>query len=1354
MSLPHNPTVPADAPLMLVTLGGASLALPDGRQLLGQGKPLALLAYLASSPRRAAGRDHLIDLLWADVEPDKARHALRQTIWYLRQLLGQSIITTLADSLVLGTTIQVDRDAFLAAIDHGDLTTATALYRGTFLDGFAAPGGVEFEHWADLERERLRQTFLRAAESVIRNWLNEGHAREALDLARRAHIAAPEQERAWRLLFETMVQSGDRLALTLEADRYLADLERTGRQPEPATRALLEQASVASRYTAADTGPATIAGELVGREREFTTILQAWQRQGGSHHLHIVAAAGLGKTRLLGDVSARLRTLGARVVPLRAHPGQRSIACSFAAELVAALAALPGAAGISPASAGTLVALNPTLSARFSAPADGATGEDAVRRRAAALIELFRTVSEEARFALLLDDMHWLDPASRQMLGALLEQTSESRTLTVTASRLGGPNLLETEHSTRIELKPLTIEQTGQLIASIGRLPDDAWTPSLAEAVTRAAGGTPLLVLETLQLALERGWLTLTDRTWGCPDPVALAHGLESGSALRHRVGRLERDERWLLLLLALAGQPLAFPALVAASGRPREAADAALGVLEQRGFVARSGDEWQPAHDEIAAESESAATVEESRAAHHGLGRMYLGVREASRAGLRNAGHHLAAAEARTELRTAFLRFVRLAREEGDGRRLAFLTGEFLEDRPASVRAELLRSMGRLNRMRYSAARRGAVPAALLMGLLLSGTLWWPHTTPDAVLYGRSLDAAGHTVVWLLPLERDLWQGPDPFRTEPPPTFVRNPRWVAPGANAMVKRPGRDEWAVTLPVTDGGTNDIYLIDQAGHRTRLTTARGDDSPMSWSPDGRLLAINTSRWSSPEAEDYDVAVLDLETGKLQRLTADPELEEGGYWAPDGTRIAFMRRWKTRLAPEQACWVTLDPADGEHCVAPAVGFLLYLYGWMDSAHLVAIVDSAGQNLLVKLDARSGATTVLQHGTQQARPSPDGAWIATLGRAPGEASATLSVFPSDAPDRSALLPASLQGLQGDLAWSVSRYDRMLDTLRFTDVPASLPLGIPHQMYASGRGPDGGMVTSLVPLRWMTSDSSIASIDERGILRPWRAGHVRVTVSAGGWRRASVEVTIAGQLATTVLRESWDDHWQERWFLKGEPQPEVVTGPGGRRAFWNHGDGNYANFGLSRERWSAAAGLGVEVDASSPVNRPQQQRWSVSLWDAGSNEEILATPNTGQFPMPGRADAARECGLGYPALEGVSGLDRWTQSAGGGAGTRGPVGHWIREPEWYRVRLQVLPDGRCGVAINGVPVWISAASLQLDVPLRVGLGSDAAGAMILHGPLEVWQGVKPDIDWSVLDTLDGQPLPLPERPRRAPER
>src|SRR6187401_3250180 len=146
--------------LHLRTLG--HIGLYDGRRsdlLLAPGKPLALLIYLCLTPGRRISRDFLLNLLWVDLEPDRARRALRQALFHLRRVLGEDALPG-TEELTLVASVEVDRDVFLAAIEGGAIEPALDLYGGDFLPAFGVPGGVAFEHWADLERDRLRGAFL------------------------------------------------------------------------------------------------------------------------------------------------------------------------------------------------------------------------------------------------------------------------------------------------------------------------------------------------------------------------------------------------------------------------------------------------------------------------------------------------------------------------------------------------------------------------------------------------------------------------------------------------------------------------------------------------------------------------------------------------------------------------------------------------------------------------------------------------------------------------------------------------------------------------------------------------------------------------------------------------------------------------------------------------------------------------------------------------------------------------------------------------------------------------------------------------------------------------------------------
>jgi hypothetical protein len=91
---------------------------------------------------------------------------------------------------------------------------------------------------------------------------------------------------------------------------------------------------------------------------------------------------------------------------------------------------------------------------------------------------------------------------------------------------------------------------------------------------------------------------------------------------------------------------------------------------------------------------------------------------------------------------------------------------------------------------------------------------------------------------------------------------------------------------------------------------------------------------------------------------------------------------------------------------------------------------------------------------------------------------------------------------------------------------------------------------------------------------------------------------------------------------------------------------------------------------------------------------------------------------------------------SVGGGAVNREVrVDPSLGDGHWFRVRIQLFPDGRCGFALDGVPIWISADPVPLALPFAVNLGYSSARTKVLVGPLEVWEGVKKDIDWAAVE-------------------
>jgi len=123
-----NSCSPAQGAPRLLTLGAPRLvaASDDGRehQLLTPGKPVALLAYLQFAPRRTVSAERLSDLLWGNRSADAGLKNLRQTIWMVKQQVGDGVIERVREGVSLPHPISSDHAAFEAHIQAGELEKA------------------------------------------------------------------------------------------------------------------------------------------------------------------------------------------------------------------------------------------------------------------------------------------------------------------------------------------------------------------------------------------------------------------------------------------------------------------------------------------------------------------------------------------------------------------------------------------------------------------------------------------------------------------------------------------------------------------------------------------------------------------------------------------------------------------------------------------------------------------------------------------------------------------------------------------------------------------------------------------------------------------------------------------------------------------------------------------------------------------------------------------------------------------------------------------------------------------------------------------------------------------------------
>ncbi|MFW5950844.1 MAG: BTAD domain-containing putative transcriptional regulator [Gemmatimonadota bacterium] len=214
----------------------------DPVAVLAQPKRLALFAYLAlARPRGFQRRDTLLGVFWPELDQSRARKALSQSLFFLRRALPEGVLVTRGAEEVGVSPGRVHRDvvAFERAIEEERWAEALALYRGDLLAGFHITDAPEFEHWLDVERERLREQAAGAAWALADQRIAEGELVEAERAAHRALLLAPTDESPVRDFIEALAAAGDRAAALRFYEKFERVLaEELEVEPGPETAAV------------------------------------------------------------------------------------------------------------------------------------------------------------------------------------------------------------------------------------------------------------------------------------------------------------------------------------------------------------------------------------------------------------------------------------------------------------------------------------------------------------------------------------------------------------------------------------------------------------------------------------------------------------------------------------------------------------------------------------------------------------------------------------------------------------------------------------------------------------------------------------------------------------------------------------------------------------------------------------------------------------------------------------------------------------------------------------------------------------------------------------------------------------
>ena len=342
-------------------------------------------------------------------------------------------------------------------------------------------------------------------------------------------------------------------------------------------------------------GIAGLRSPLVGREREADALWSAVEqvRQGNGQVVSVMGEAGLGKSRLIAEVrdAVELDT----TYQLQWFEG-RSLSYETATPFAPFISLLGGWFGFEPGQtdeqryALVQIGLNKLLGeqsaemAPFLASMLGvavpAPDADRVRFMEPPMLRagifdrvqrLVERLAEAQPLVLVLDDVHWIDPTSLDLLESLLPLTNRAPLLIVVAfrPRQDEPSwriheLAQREFApryTNITLQPLDQQQARTMVANLLHVED--LPESVRQLILDKAEGNPFFVEEVIRSLLDNGLVVRENDHWrATADIVNISVPDTLIGVITARLDKLDDQTRQIAQAASVVGREFSYNTL------------------------------------------------------------------------------------------------------------------------------------------------------------------------------------------------------------------------------------------------------------------------------------------------------------------------------------------------------------------------------------------------------------------------------------------------------------------------------------------------------------------------------------------------------------------------------------------------------------------------------------------------------------------------------------------------------------------------------------------------------------------------------------------------------------------------
>ncbi len=343
---------------------------------------------------------------------------------------------------------------------------------------------------------------------------------------------------------------------------------------------------------------------LVGRQQELSQLEDALLsvNRGDGRFVLLAGEAGMGKTRLATELTKRARKLGCGVLWGSCSDAELSLPYLPFVEAVGNhLREQDPAvvrAELGPAAA-ELAQLFPQLG---EGPPTAPVGDPAQAklRLFESVVTLLELWARDRGLLLVLDDVHWADSSTRELLDYAARRLVRSRVILLATYR--SDELDRLHPLTRslqtwrraglaetVSVSAMTQPDVAEMIAAI--LNADDVNAELAGFVDARAEGNPFVLEEMLKEALDRGEILQTDTGWRRSSADALRLPETVREAVLLRLGRLDAEQIEVLRAAAVLGRTFEYGLLAEVADAEEKVVLAALESAVAQQLLEESAD-------------------------------------------------------------------------------------------------------------------------------------------------------------------------------------------------------------------------------------------------------------------------------------------------------------------------------------------------------------------------------------------------------------------------------------------------------------------------------------------------------------------------------------------------------------------------------------------------------------------------------------------------------------------------------------------------------------------------------------------------------------------------------------------